>query len=165
MEKKLYRSRRDRMIAGVCGGLGEYLVVDPVWIRLFFLLMLFATGFGFWAYLILWLIMPEEGRQPETPSDTVQANVQDMAERARDFGQSVQRGLRGNRSAPGEPVEGGTGEPTPGMVIVGLAFIALGGFLLAETLGLFAWLNLGKFLWPLLIIGIGVALLVSRVKE
>ena len=62
MEKKLYRSRSDRMIAGVCGGLGEYMNVDPVWFRLFFVILLFATGFGFWAYLILWIIIPLEKR-------------------------------------------------------------------------------------------------------
>jgi len=156
MEKKLYRSRSDRMIAGVCGGLGEYLGVDPVWLRLFFVLLLFATGFGFWAYLILWIIVPEEGREPSTPGDTVQANVQEMADRAREFGQSIQRGLQGSRA----PSEAG---PTSGPIIVGLAFILLGAFLLLNQLNLFWWLR-WDVMWPVLIIFVGGALLFSRLR-
>jgi len=165
MEKKLYRSQKDRMIAGVCGGLAEYLQVDPVWIRLFFLLLLFASTAGFWAYVILWIIVPEEGREGETPSETVQANVQDMADRARELGHSIQRGLQGRRSTTDAPDDGDWVEPAPGMIIVALAFITLGGLLLVKNLGFFAWLNLDKIWWPMLIIALGVALLVSRIKE
>jgi phage shock protein PspC (stress-responsive transcriptional regulator) len=145
------------MIAGVCGGLGEYLGVDPVWLRLFFVLLLFATGFGFWAYLILWIIVPEEGRESATPGDTVQANVQDMADRARELGQSIQRGLRGDRAS----ADAG---PTSGPVIVGLAFILLGAFLLLNQLNVFWWLR-WDVMWPMLIILLGGALLFSRLKE
>ena len=162
MEKRLCRSRSDRMIAGICGGLGEYLGVDPVWLRLFFVLLLFATGFGFWAYLILWIIIPEQGRAVATPGETVQANVQDMADRAREFGESIQRGFRGDRT----PTEGGTteGSTTSGPIIVGLAFIVLGAFLLLNQFHLFSWLRWDVF-WPLLLIVLGGALLVSRVRR
>jgi len=58
--KKLYRSREDRMIAGVCGGLGEYFEVDPTLIRLLFVFGTFATGSGLlWVYLIMMIIVPE----------------------------------------------------------------------------------------------------------
>lgn len=58
--KKLYRSREDRMIAGVCGGLGEYFEVDPTLIRLLFVFGTFATGSGLlWVYLIMVIIVPE----------------------------------------------------------------------------------------------------------
>jgi phage shock protein PspC (stress-responsive transcriptional regulator) len=156
MENKLYRSRSDRMIAGVCGGLGQYLQVDPVWIRLLFVLLLFASGFGFWAYLILWIIIPEEGRVTTATGDTVQANVQDIAGRARDFGRDVQRGL--GRSADGQP------DSTTGAIIVGGAFILIGVVMLFNRLGLFWWLNSG-ILWPLLLILLGGALLYSRTRS
>lgn len=64
--KKLMRSRDDRVIAGVCGGLGEYLGVDAVLIRIAALLLLFAGGAGFLLYVIGWIAMPEapEGGEP-----------------------------------------------------------------------------------------------------
>jgi len=58
--KRLYRSRDERMVAGVCGGLGEYLEVDPTLIRLLFILGFFATASGaFWAYLVMMIVVPE----------------------------------------------------------------------------------------------------------
>jgi phage shock protein C len=56
--KKLYRSRREKVIAGVCGGLAEYFGMDPVWIRLLFILFFFAGGSAFLVYIIMWLIVP-----------------------------------------------------------------------------------------------------------
>ncbi len=58
--KKLYRSKKNRMIAGVCGGLGDYFNIDPTLVRLLFVLIGLAVGGGFLLYLLLWLIMPEE---------------------------------------------------------------------------------------------------------
>lgn len=55
--KKLYRSRTDRMLAGVCGGLAEYFGIDAVIVRLLALVLLF-TGPGLFVYLIMWLITP-----------------------------------------------------------------------------------------------------------
>ncbi len=60
MAKKLYRSKEDRKIAGICGGLGEYFDIDPTIIRLVWLAMLFAVGSGVLAYIIGWIIVPEK---------------------------------------------------------------------------------------------------------
>ncbi|MBP5547557.1 MAG: PspC domain-containing protein [Bacteroidales bacterium] len=57
--KKLTRSRVDRKIAGVCGGLAEYLNVDPTVVRILFLIALICGSFGFWIYLIVWICAPE----------------------------------------------------------------------------------------------------------
>jgi phage shock protein C len=57
--KRLYRSKKERMIAGVCGGLGEYLNVDPTIIRLVWVLLAFS-GAGIIAYIIAWIIVPEK---------------------------------------------------------------------------------------------------------
>ena len=56
--KRLYRSGKDRVIAGVCGGLGDYLEVDPTVVRLIWILSILVGGAGFFAYLLAWLIMP-----------------------------------------------------------------------------------------------------------
>ena len=59
--KKLYRSKSDRKIAGVCGGLGHYLNLDPTLIRIIFAILLLPGGLpGFLPYVLLWLIVPEE---------------------------------------------------------------------------------------------------------
>jgi phage shock protein C len=60
MQRTLRRSRSNRVLAGVCGGLGEYFGVDPTIIRLIFIFLLLPGGFpGVLPYAILWLIMPE----------------------------------------------------------------------------------------------------------
>ena len=63
MKKKLFRSRTDRKVAGVCGGISEYLEVDPTLIRLFWLIAIFCMGGGLLAYLIAWIIIPVENGQ------------------------------------------------------------------------------------------------------
>jgi phage shock protein C len=59
--KKLYRSKTDRKIAGICGGLGKYFDIDPTLIRVGFVLLLLPGGLpGLLPYIVLWLIIPEE---------------------------------------------------------------------------------------------------------
>jgi phage shock protein C len=59
MKKKLYRSRTDKKIAGICGGLGDYFGIDATIIRVIFVLLLIPGGFpGFIPYVILWIVIP-----------------------------------------------------------------------------------------------------------
>jgi len=58
--KKLYRSRADRRIGGVCGGLAKYFNIDATLVRLLFLLGLLFVGGTFFAYIILMIVIPEE---------------------------------------------------------------------------------------------------------
>jgi len=58
--KRLYRSEDDRLIAGVAGGLGEFLDIDPTIIRLIFAFSILLGGTGLLAYLVMWLVVPEE---------------------------------------------------------------------------------------------------------
>ena len=58
--KRLYRSRHERVFGGVCGGIGEYLNVDPVVVRLIWVVLTLLTMFmGIIVYLIAWIIIPE----------------------------------------------------------------------------------------------------------
>ena len=63
MGKRLYRSDRDKILGGVCGGLGEYFEVDPVLIRIITVLLIIGTGVSVLAYVICWIVIPrrEEG--------------------------------------------------------------------------------------------------------
>lgn len=59
--KRLYRSRKERMIAGVCGGIAEYFNVDPTLVRLaWIVLIIMGVPFGLIGYLIAWIIIPEQ---------------------------------------------------------------------------------------------------------
>lgn len=59
-EKRLTRSKSDRMVAGVAGGIAQYLSVDPVLVRIIFVGLALFGGGGIFLYLICWLLMPEE---------------------------------------------------------------------------------------------------------
>ena len=58
MEKRLQRSRTEKMIGGVCGGLAEYFTVDPTIVRVLWVLLTLLGGAGILLYVILWVIMP-----------------------------------------------------------------------------------------------------------
>ncbi len=58
--KRIYRSRTDKMIAGVCGGLAKYFGTDSTWMRLIFILFLIMGGSALLVYLIMWLVVPLE---------------------------------------------------------------------------------------------------------
>lgn len=69
--KRLYRSRQDRMIAGVCGGIGHYLNIDPTLIRLALLLLAIWGGGGILVYIIAWIVIPEEPVAETAPPASV----------------------------------------------------------------------------------------------
>ncbi len=86
VQKRLYRSRTDRQIAGVAGGLAEYLGIDPTLVRLGFIFLTLAGGHGVLLYIILWLVMPEAPEEDEdweeddlaaTPNITLMDNRRD----------------------------------------------------------------------------------------
>ncbi len=57
---RLYRSKNDRIIAGVCGGIAEYFNIDPTLVRIVFAILIFVFGLSIWIYPVLWIIIPEE---------------------------------------------------------------------------------------------------------
>ena len=141
---RLYRSRTDSMLGGVCGGLGRYLGIDPTVIRLFFVLLVLAGfGTGFLIYLAFWLVVPAEGHQGAATEDTIRAGANEIAQRAQTLS-----------TRPADQQAG---------IIVGGALVLVGLiFLLQNVLGPWLpWLGLGT-LWPLILIGIALTLFVRR---
>lgn len=59
MQRQLFRSESNKVIGGVCGGLGDYFDVDPTLVRIIAVLLFFASGFGFLAYIVGWIIIPK----------------------------------------------------------------------------------------------------------
>ena len=88
--KTLYRSTSDKMIGGVCGGLGKYFDIDPTVVRLIFALIFFGFGAGLMIYVLLWIIMPEEKpaqpytqnqeKAPETSSAPLEGEIVEKEE-------------------------------------------------------------------------------------
>lgn len=151
MSSKLYRSRTDKMLGGVCGGLGAYLGIDSTLVRIFFVLLaLPGAGIGFALYIILWLILPYAGEGTMGSSGTVMTGSGEMAGRAQAMGEDL-RNITPNPQAA---------------VIIGVALIIIGGFYLVQQLGLpfLAWLR-PELMWPALLIIAGVALIWRRVNE
>lgn len=75
--KRLYRSRDNRMIAGVCGGLGEYFNIDPTLIRLLFVAaVFFGIGGGALAYLIMMILVPEEPWQQASEDEVGEGELE-----------------------------------------------------------------------------------------
>jgi phage shock protein PspC (stress-responsive transcriptional regulator) len=135
---RLTRSSTDKIIAGVCGGLAEYLEIDPVLVRLAFLVLFLASGIGFPIYLILWIVMPLEDSEAVADSDVIQKNINDI-------GETVQSGVR-RLGRPGT---------------IGVMMVLLGAYFLLSEIGLFNWVS-GVVFWPLVLIGTGIYLLVKR---
>ncbi|MDD5231746.1 MAG: PspC domain-containing protein [Candidatus Marinimicrobia bacterium] len=87
--KKLYRSDQQKIVAGVCGGIAEYFEIDPVLIRLIWIVLIVFGGTGILAYLIAWIVIPTrqmKNEEPvvkeepvvETPESKPQAQSQNM---------------------------------------------------------------------------------------
>jgi len=88
-KRRLYRSPDSRVIAGVCGGLGSYFKIDPVIVRILFVLLFFANGVGLLAYIILWIAVPRAvttSQKLEMRGEEV--NVSNIERSLRDQGQA-----------------------------------------------------------------------------
>jgi phage shock protein PspC (stress-responsive transcriptional regulator) len=142
---KLYRSVSNQMIGGVCGGLGAYVNIDPIFVRLLFVLLLFGTDFGFILYLLLWILIPEEGKDYGFKDDS-------FSDRVKSMGNDVQKAVT-------QP------HPQSGLIL-GAGLIIIGGILFLDRLN-FSWLSWMDFdiLWPLILIVGGIVLLVRIRRE
>lgn len=60
MARRIYRNTKDKVIAGVCSGLGEYFQVDPVLVRLIWLVAVLVFGTGILAYILAWIFIPKK---------------------------------------------------------------------------------------------------------
>lgn len=159
LNQRLVRSRSDRMIAGVAGGIGHYLNIDPVLVRLAFVALVFS-GIGLPAYAILWLLMPEEpAGAPHPPAEGVtQVFVApEAASRAPRFDPMTGAPLEPEQEIPVQNLGGTPGQQAANgrNRTLGLILIALGAFLTIKLL----LPGLLPLLLPALLIGAGIMLL------
>ena len=153
MKNTLYRSESDRMLGGICGGLGDYLSIDTTLVRLFFALLFFGSGIGLLVYLALWIIMPSESTAQAGTSfeENIKNSGENFSERVQTVGEEFGNAVRNPNPQAG--------------VIIGIALIALGGVLFVENLNIH-WLRWVSFdiLWPVLLIIGGIVILQRRTQ-
>ena len=153
MSTKLYRSLSDKMIAGVCGGLGRYLGVDVTLIRLFFLLLGFANGgIAILIYFILWIVMPpDENTVRSGLEDTLRSGTAEIADRARTLGDDLRKTVHERPRDVG--------------LILGIGLLILGCIFLVQNLGI-PWLSWFSFdlVWPILLIVGGLVIILRQAK-
>lgn len=138
----LQRSDSDKLLAGVCGGLAEYLGIDAVFVRLAAVLLAFASGVGLFLYPLLWLILPTKANAHLPFADRVADNIAQI-------GQTVTSSIEGWRAQPNS-----AGIAAALLIILGLCF-------LGNNLGFFAWIGLGG-LGAIFLIVAGLYLLFGR---
>ena len=151
---RLYRSRHDRMLAGVAGGLAEMWGADPSLVRVIWaLLVVFTGGIALLVYIVMALVVPEEPLDLDRVPDTGEAATPEARAAA---AAAHEARVAARRAAGGER---GT---FPASVILGGFLIILGGFFLAREF--LPSIDFDWF-WPLVLVGLGVLLVVTSMRR
>jgi phage shock protein C len=153
VNRRLYRCRHDRVIAGVASGMAEYFDVDPTIVRVLWLVSVFFGGLGIFAYIVMAIIMPLE---PE-------AAVAGTASTAGPTAEAPSSSPTGWHSTPATHRHT---ERDHGRLVtfLGVALILFGALALVDVF-LPALADGGRFLWPAFILGIGALLVASAVRR
>jgi phage shock protein C len=149
MNSRLTKSKNDRIIEGVCGGLAEYFSIDPVLVRFIFVILIFVNWITILLYLILVIIMPKADNIDQSPKETIIENAQEFGERVKDAGEGLSSAIMKKSGEQHRSL-------WPGIFLV-----LLGAFYLLDNLHMIDWID-KHLLWPVIIIGIGVWLLIKR---
>lgn len=148
----------------MCGGLGEYLRVDPLLVRIVFVLLAMTSGLGFLAlaaYILLWIFVPTRTTESLSQDELMRQNVGEIGQKARELGQGAQNALRDRRWI-GASTDSATHANR--VILLGGALVLCGLLLLLDNLGLLWWFSLGR-LWPLLVIALGAVVLLNNLKD
>ncbi|MBI4234399.1 MAG: PspC domain-containing protein [Chloroflexi bacterium] len=163
--RRLHKSSTDKVLFGVCGGLAEYFNIDPVLVRVVFILLLFANGIGLLLYLILAILTPRAETAARQPTEVAQENLQTMAREVGEAGRQIGAAVRG-----AAPRGDATGQPTGQQGAerrrntIALILIVVGVLILLANIGAFWWFRWGTF-WPLVLVAIGVGILIGRFRR
>ena len=147
--KRLYRRNDDRVLGGVCSGLGEHLGLDPLLIRVVFVVLGMVNGIGVLLYALMWALVPSATDAGSDQRQIMRHNVQEMRGRARELAGDA-------RGAVNQGVSSGNRAVLAGAVLIGAGLL----FLL-RTLHPLAWLSK---LWPLLVVAVGVILVAQSLR-
>ncbi|HKY50380.1 MAG TPA: PspC domain-containing protein [Candidatus Limnocylindria bacterium] len=155
MPGRLERSTTNKVWSGVCGGIGEYLQVDPTLVRVFFVIGTIITGgLGLLAYIVLIVLMPLPGQAPPFVKQSGASTT------------TVEGAASGDPTATA-PVLPAPEDPEAAerrRNAIGLVLIALGAIFLLSNVGVFRIVR-WDLAWPLVLIAIGALLLAQRVRR
>ena len=141
MNRRLYRCRHNRVLAGVASGVAEFFGLDPTVVRLLWFVSIFFGGFSLLLYIALAIIMPLEPLTPEAAAAEAAAGI---------------AGADGHTHAPGSAIGGRL------VTLLGIALIFFGGLALAgSVLPIGVW----HYLWPAFLIGLGALLVVGALRR
>ncbi|HUD20567.1 MAG TPA: PspC domain-containing protein [Candidatus Saccharimonadales bacterium] len=143
--KKLYRSETDRVIAGVCGGLGDFFEVDSTIVRIIFILLALG-GVGVVLYLILMFVIPTQSTKGADEREKIKNNAEAMAEEVKRHAKTW-----GDR----------THSHSETRVWLGIALMALGVLWLLQAFNIIVGFNFWR-LWPILLIVVGLTIIGRR---
>jgi phage shock protein PspC (stress-responsive transcriptional regulator) len=158
MARKLYRSQKDKIIAGVCGGLAEYFEIDSTLVRLIFVVIVLAGGAGVLAYIILWIVVPQNpGEGAEIKPGSKEA-VNQFAKEVKDKANEVASAFKNEAKTEAQAEELKKRRSfIPALILIGLGLV----FLFGNFFPWFAWHNL----WPVILIVIGLAMIVNPKRK
>ena len=144
-DTKLYRSNTDKIIAGVCGGLGEYFEIDPLLIRLIFVVSFLFAGSGFLVYIIFWILIPKKNEKSLLNEEKIQGVANNLKQGAKDLKEKLVEKKKKRQKR----------------LFLACFLILLGVIFIVNKLAL-PYIAKIIFSWPLILIFIGVFLLIRH---
>jgi phage shock protein PspC (stress-responsive transcriptional regulator) len=148
------------MIWGVCGGLAKYFDIDATIVRIITVLLVFATGLGILAYIILAIVVPLEGSKATEPKEAIKENVEEIKETASKLGRDIRSTFATEEDKPEEVAKIQHRRRN----IFGIIIIVIGIFFLLGSLNLFWWFHWNN-LWPLILVAIGVLIIIGTRRK
>ncbi len=92
--KRLFRSEKNKVVAGVCAGIGEYFNVDPTIVRVVFIIFAVWGGSGLFIYLLCWLIIPSESAISTDSQEVINKNVEEIKAKAQETVEKVKKSVQ-----------------------------------------------------------------------
>lgn len=179
VEQRFYRSS-NRIFGGVCGGLAQGLNIDPLWVRVAFVILVFLQGVGLFIYIVLWLVMPErvEAGGQRSGFDAMSADLRriwgEIQQQTRVAGQP---GSTTSAPPPGAPApDPGPTQPIAASpvvshasgsawhnqsVVFGVILVVVGLAILGSNIGIINW----SVVWPAALITLGIVVLVRNLER
>lgn len=142
--KKLYKSQTDKVIAGVCGGIAEYFNIDPIIVRIAFVVATFLNGLGILAYIILLIALPE-ANSTQTPKEAIKNNANEIGAKIKDAFSNVTSETNGENAKK----------------LWGILLLVAGAVFLLANFEIDFGFDFWRF-WPVIIIAFGIYILIKR---